>query len=123
MLAPDHEHLAELRLSPRKKLRRPLYEIHLPDGEMLRGREGTVPSLFLWLVMLPLVLIYLIGPTLSDMPADEVGFPLRTAWKRPGGLIGRVVMTGSARGRFRDPGEGLDHRVAYAQVVAKYWKQ
>ncbi|MFI2236871.1 hypothetical protein [Streptomyces chrestomyceticus] len=123
VLAPDHAHLAELRLTPRKKLRRPRYEIHLPSGEMLRGREGTVPSLLLWLVMLPFVLVYLVALTLSDMPADEVGSPLRTAWKRPGGVIGRVAMTESARGRFRVPGDGLDHRVAYAQAVAKYWKQ
>lgn len=123
VLTPDHRQLAELRLPPKKKRWRPTYEIHLPDGEVLRGREGTVPSLLLCLVLLPLVLIYLIGLALSDMPADDVGSPLRTAWKRPGGLIGRVVMTESARGRFRVPGEGLDHRVAYAQAVAKYWKQ
>ncbi|MFI5522246.1 hypothetical protein [Streptomyces platensis] len=123
VLTPDHEHLAELRLPPRKKRWRPAYEIHLPEGTVLRGREGTVPSLLLCLVMLPFVLLYLVGLALSDSPADDVTAPLRTAWKRPGELFGRAALTESARGRFRVRGDGLDHRVAYAQAVAKYWER
>lgn len=122
VLTPGHEPLAELRLPPRKKRWRPRYEIHLPDGTVLHGREGTVPSLLLCLVLLPLVLVYLAGLALSDMPAASIGAPLRTAWKRQGGLFGRTVMTESVRGRFRVRGDEVDHRVAYAQAVAKYWK-
>ncbi|MFH8344739.1 hypothetical protein [Streptomyces sp. NPDC018045] len=123
VLTPDHQHLAELRLPPRKKRWRPAYEIHLPDGTTLRGREGTVPSLLLCLVLLPFVLIYQVGLAVSDHPIDEIGSPLRTAWKRPGGLFGRAALTESARGRFRARGDSLDHRVAYAQAVAKYWER
>ncbi|MGW5942845.1 hypothetical protein ACWIG3_02825 [Streptomyces celluloflavus] len=123
VLTPDHEHLAELRLPPRKKRRRPTYEIHLPDGTVLRGRGGTVPSLLLWLVLLPFVLLHLVGMALSDVPFDGIGSPLRTAWKRPGKPFSRAALTESARGRFRVPGDGLDHRVAYAQAVAKYWER
>ncbi|MEU0841520.1 hypothetical protein ABZ370_18910 [Streptomyces sp. NPDC005962] len=122
VLTPDHEPLAELRLPTRKKRWRPRYEIHLPDGTVLHGREGTVPSLLLCLVLLPLVLLYLAGLAVSDMPADSLGAPLRTAWKRRGVFFGRAAMTESVRGRFRVRGDGLDHRVAYAQVVAKYWQ-
>ncbi|WJY39250.1 hypothetical protein QT196_19300 [Streptomyces sp. P9-2B-2] len=53
------------------------------------------------------------------MPTD----PLQAAWKRPGKLFGRAALTESAGGRFRVRGDGLDHRVAYAQAVAKYWKR
>ncbi|WP_039938035.1 hypothetical protein [Streptomyces himastatinicus] len=122
VLTPGHEPLAELRLPQRRKQYRPLNEIHLPDGTVLHGREGTVPSLLLCLVLLPLVLVYLVVMALSDMPADSLDAPLRTAWKRPGALFGRAAMTESARGRFRVREGGLDHRVAYAQAVAKYWK-
>lgn len=122
VLTPDHEPLAELRLPQRKKQYRPRHEIHLPDGTVLHGREGTVPSLLLCLVLLPLVLVYLLVMALSDMPAGYLDAPLRTAWKRPGALFGRAAMTESARGRFRVREDGLDHRVAYAQAVAKYWK-
>ncbi|MGW9044857.1 hypothetical protein ACWGQL_20190 [Streptomyces lydicus] len=123
VLTPDHEHLAELRLPPKKKRWRPVYEIHLPDGTVLRGREGTVPSLLLCLVMLPFVLLYLVALALSDSPADAITAPLRTAWKRPGELFGRAALTESARGRFRVPDDRLDHRVAYAQAAAKYWER
>ncbi|BCK70164.1 hypothetical protein Srufu_041170 [Streptomyces libani subsp. rufus] len=123
VLTPDHEHLAELRLPPREMRWRPAYEIHLPDGTVLRGREGTVPSLLLCLVMLPLVLLYFVGLALSDSPADDVSAPLRTAWKRPGQLVGRAALTESARGRFRVMDDRLDHRVAYAQAAAKYWER
>ncbi|MFD7506268.1 hypothetical protein [Streptomyces sp. NPDC059850] len=122
VLTPDHEPLAELRLPPRKKQWRPLNEIHLPDGTVLHGREGTVPSLLLCLVLLPLVLVYFVVLALSDMPADSLDAPLRTAWKRRGVRFGRAAMTESARGRFRVRGGGIDHRVAYAQAVAKYWR-
>jgi len=122
VLTPGHEPLAELRLPPRKKRWRPRYEIHLPDGTVLHGREGTVPSLLLCLVLLPLVLLYLAGLAVSDMTADSLGVPLRTAWKRRGVFFGRAAMTESVRGRFRVRGDGLDHRVAYAQAVAKYWQ-
>ena len=84
MLTPDHEHLAELRLPPKKKPWRPAYEIHLPDGTVLRGREGTVPSLLLCLVMLPFVLLYLVALALSDSPAE----PPPPHCERPGS--GRV---------------------------------
>ncbi|MFC9881616.1 hypothetical protein ACFVJW_18775 [Streptomyces libani] len=123
VLTPDHEHLAELRLPPKKKRWRPVYEIHLPDGTVLRGREGTVPSLLLCLVMLPFVLLYLVALTLSDSPADATTAPLRTVWKRPGELFGRAALIESARGRFRVPDDRLDHRVAYAQAAAKYWER
>ncbi|MEV6563509.1 hypothetical protein [Streptomyces kronopolitis] len=123
VLTPDHEHLAELRLPPKKKRWRPVYEIHLPDRTVLRGREGTVPSLLLCLVMLPFVLLYLVALALSDSPADTTTAPLRTTWKRPGELFGRAALTESARGRFRVPGDRLDHRVAYAQAAAKYWER
>ncbi|MFF4604344.1 hypothetical protein ACFY12_16660 [Streptomyces sp. NPDC001339] len=123
VLTPDHEHLAELLLPPRKKRWRPVCEILLPDGTVLRGREGTVPSLLLWLVLLPFVLLYLVGLALSDVPFDGIGSPLRTAWKRPGRLVGRAALTESVRGRFRVRGDRLDHRVAYAQAVAKYWER
>ncbi|MEU1803863.1 hypothetical protein [Streptomyces sp. NPDC019937] len=122
VLTSDHELLAELLLPPRKTRWRRPYEIHLPDGTVLRGREGTVPSLLLCAVLLPLVLLYLVGLALSDMPAASIGAPLRTAWKRQGASIARAVMTESVRGRFRVRDDGLDHRVAYAQAVAKYWK-
>lgn len=122
VLSPDHEPLAELRLPPRKKRWRPVYEIHLPDGTVLHGRKGTVPSLLLCLVLLPLVLVYLVVMALSDTPPDSLDAPLRTAWKRPGAFFGRAAMTESVRGRFRVREGGLDHRVAYAQAVAKYWK-
>ncbi|MEU8679937.1 hypothetical protein [Streptomyces sp. NPDC048611] len=124
VLTPDREQLAELCLPPRqKKWWRPLYEIHLPDGTVLQGREGTVPSLLLWLVQLPFYLLYLVALVFSDSPPpDAVTAPLRTAWKRPGQFFGRVALTESARGRFRVRGDRLDHRVAYAQAVAKYWK-
>ncbi|WP_411134719.1 hypothetical protein [Streptomyces sp. C10] len=123
VLTPDHEHLAELHLPPRKKRWRPSYEIHLPDGTVLRGREGTVPSLLLCLVVLPFVLLYLVALAFSDSPAGATTAPLRTAWKRPGALFGRAALTESARGRFRVRGDRLDHRVAYAQAVAKYWER
>ncbi|MFD7662357.1 hypothetical protein [Streptomyces sp. NPDC059788] len=124
MLGPDGEQqLAELRMPPRKKRWRPVYEIRLPDGTVLRGREGTVPSLLLCLVLLPFVLLYLVALTLSDSPAGTATAPLRTAWKRPGGRFGRAALTESARGRFRVRGAGLDRRVAYAQAVAKYWER
>ncbi|MFE1174368.1 hypothetical protein [Streptomyces sp. NPDC058773] len=123
VLTPDHEHLAELRLPPKKKRWRPVYEIHLPDGTVLRGREGTVPSLLLCLVMLPFVLLYLVALALSDSPGDAIAAPLRTAWKPPGELFGRAALTESARGRFRVPDDRLDHRVAYAQAAAKYWER
>ncbi len=123
VLTPDQEHLAELRLPPRKKRWRPTYEIHLPDGTVLRGREGTVPSMLLCLVLLPFVLLYLVGLALSDVPFDGIGSPLRTAWKRPGEPFSRAALTESARGRFRVRGDRLDHRVAYAQAVAKYWER
>ncbi|WP_336047340.1 hypothetical protein [Streptomyces sp. CA2R101] len=123
VLTPDHEHLAELRLPPREKRWRPAYVIHLPDGTALHGREGTVPSLLLCLVLLPFVLLYLIALTLSDSPGDLPTAPLRTAWKRPGELFGRAALTESMRSRFRVHGERLDHRVAYAQAVAKYWER
>lgn len=122
VLAPDHEFLAELRLPPRKKRWRRTFEIHLPDGTVLRGQEGTVPSLLLCLALLPFVLLYLVALTLSDSPAGATAAPLRTAWKRPGELFGRAALTESARGRFRVHGDLLDHRVAYAQAVAKYWE-
>ncbi|MFF7650668.1 hypothetical protein ACFZCY_12560 [Streptomyces sp. NPDC007983] len=122
VLTPDHELVAELGLPPRKKRWRRLYEIHLPDGTVLHGREGTVPSLLLCLLLLPLALLYLVGLAMSDMPAADFSAPLRTAWKRQGAVFGRVAMTESVRGRFRVRGDGLDHRVAYAQAVAKYWK-
>jgi hypothetical protein len=122
VLTPDHETLAELCLPPRKKRWRRRYEIHLPDGTVLHGREGTVPSLLLCVVLLPLALLYLVGLALSDMPAASIGAPLRTAWKRQGAFFGRAAMTESVRGRFRVRDDGLDHRVAYAQAVAKYWK-
>ncbi|MGW2393996.1 hypothetical protein ACWCYK_31560 [Streptomyces lydicamycinicus] len=121
VLTPDHQHLAELRLPPSKKRWRPSYEIHLPDGTVLRGREGTVPSLLLCLVVLPFVLLYLVALAFSDSPAGVFTAPLRTAWKRPGALFGRAALTESAGGRFRVQGDRLDHRVAYAQAVAKYW--
>ncbi|WP_368396482.1 hypothetical protein [Streptomyces sclerotialus] len=114
--------MAELRLPPRKKRWRPLCEIHLPDGTVLHGREGTVPSLLLCLALLPLVLLWQVGLALADLPADDIGAPLRTAWKRQGALFGRSAMTESARGRFRARGDRLDHRVAHAQAVAKCWK-
>ncbi|GGX48613.1 hypothetical protein [Streptomyces noursei] len=123
VLTPDHEQLAELRLPPRKKRWRPAYEILLPDGTVLRGREGTVPSLLLCLVLLPLTLLYLVALALSDSPAGAATAPLRTAWKRPGMPLGRAALAESARGRFRVGGDGLDHRVAYAQAVAKYWER
>ncbi|WP_330317381.1 hypothetical protein OG301_18510 [Streptomyces platensis] len=124
VLTPDHEHLAELRLPPRKKRWRPAHEIHLPDGTVLRGREGTVPSLLLWLVTLPFALLYLVALALSDSPPSGASTaPFRTSWKRPGKLCGRAALTESARGRFRVRGDGLDHRVAYAQAVAKYWER
>ncbi|GAA3189391.1 MULTISPECIES: hypothetical protein [Streptomyces] len=123
VLTPDHEPLAELRLPPRKKRWRPAYEIHLPDGTVLLGREGTVPSLLLCLALLPLVLLYQVGLALSDLPSDDIGSPLRTAWKQPGKLLGRAPLTESARGRFRVRDDRLDHRVAYAQAVAKYWER
>ncbi|OKI00239.1 hypothetical protein A6A06_24150 [Streptomyces sp. CB02923] len=123
VLTPDHRHLAELRLPPRKKRWRPTYEIGLPDGTELRGREGTVPSLLLCLVLLPFVLLMLAAMALSDSPAGTTTAPLRTAWKRPGELFGRAALTETARGRFRARGDGLDHRVAYAQAVAKYWER
>ncbi|MFE7544698.1 hypothetical protein [Streptomyces platensis] len=123
VVTPDHVHLAELRLPPRNKRWRPTHEIHLPDGTVLRGREGTVPSLVLWLVKLPFALLYLVALALSDSPAEDSTAPLRTAWKRPGTLFGRAALTESARGRFRVRGDGLDHRVAYAQAVAKYWER
>ncbi|RNG33484.1 hypothetical protein [Streptomyces botrytidirepellens] len=122
VLTPEHELLAELRLPPRKKRWRRLYEIHLPDGTVLHGREGTVPSLLLCLLLLPLALLYLVGLAVSDMDAPDFSAPLRTAWKRQGASFGRVAMTESVRGRFRVRDDGLDHRVAYAQAVAKYWK-
>ncbi|WP_435604752.1 hypothetical protein [Streptomyces sp. bgisy130] len=120
---PDHEHLAELRLPPCKKRWRPSCEIHLPDGTVLRGRQGTVPSLLLCLGVLPFVLVYLVALAFSDSPAGATTAPLRTAWKRPGELFGRAALTESARGRFRVQGGRLDHRVAYAQAVAKYWER
>ncbi|MGG2464009.1 hypothetical protein ACO0M4_30205 [Streptomyces sp. RGM 3693] len=123
VLTPDHKHLAELRLPPRKKRWRPTYEIHLPDGTVLRGREGTAPSLLLCLVLLPVVLLYLVALALSDSPAGTTTAPLRTAWKQPGKPFSRAALTESARGRFRLRGDGLDHRVAYAQAVAKYWER
>ncbi|MFI0259032.1 hypothetical protein ACH4OW_08355 [Streptomyces sp. NPDC017056] len=117
--------MAELRLPARKKRWRAACEIRLPDGTVLRGREGTVPSLILYALLLPFVLAYLVALTLSDSPADAVNAPLRTAWKRPGEVFGRAALTESARGRFRvrGGGAGLDHRVAYAQAVAKYWER
>ncbi|MFB6437900.1 hypothetical protein ACFCVY_14165 [Streptomyces sp. NPDC056411] len=123
VLTPDHAHLAELRLPPRKKRWRPAYEIRLPDGTVLRGREGTVPSLLLCLVILPFALVYQVGLALTDLPTDDITAPLRTAWKRPGELFGRATLTESVRGRFRVRGDRLDHRVAYAQAVAKYWER
>ncbi|MFF2921735.1 hypothetical protein ACFVTP_04845 [Streptomyces celluloflavus] len=123
VLAPDDEQLAELRLPPRRKRWRPAYEIHLPDGTVLRGREGTVPSLLLCLVLLPFVLLYLVVLALSDSPAGASAAPLRTVWKRPGELFGRAALAESTRGRFRVRGDGLDRRVAYAQAVAKYWER
>ncbi|MFI0818110.1 hypothetical protein ACH4TX_16770 [Streptomyces sp. NPDC021098] len=122
VLTPEHELLAELCLPPRKKRWRPRYEIHLPDGTVLHGREGTVPSLLLCLVLLPLALLYAAGLAVSDMDAPDFSAPLRTAWKRQGAVFGRVAMTESVRGRFRVRGDVLDHRVACAQAVAKYWK-
>jgi len=56
------------------------------------------------------------------MDAPDFSAPLRTAWKRQGAGFGRVAMTESVRGRFRVRDDGLDHRVAYARAVAKYWK-
>ncbi|GFE21148.1 hypothetical protein ACFVJW_27200 [Streptomyces libani] len=123
VLTPNHEHLAELHLPPREKRWRPSYEIHLPDGTVLRGREGTMPSQLLCLVQLPFVLLYLVALAFSDSPAGTFTAPLRTAWKRPGALFGRATLTESARGRFRVRGDRLDHRVAYAQAVAKYWER
>ncbi|MYT29290.1 MULTISPECIES: hypothetical protein [unclassified Streptomyces] len=123
VLTPDHEELAELRLPPRKKRWRPAYEIHLPDGTVLHGREGTTPSLLLCLVLLPLVLLYMAALALSDSPAGATTAPLRTVWKRPGKPFGRAALTESARGRFRVHSAELDHRVAYAQAVAKYWER
>ncbi|MFH9420041.1 hypothetical protein [Streptomyces sp. NPDC017529] len=83
------------------------------------------PSLILCVVLLPFVLLYLVALALSDSPAGTAAAPLRTAWKHPGGLFGRAALTESARGRFRvrGGGLGLDHRVAYAQAVAKYWER
>ncbi|MGW1789421.1 hypothetical protein ACWCO0_10435 [Streptomyces tubercidicus] len=123
VLTPDHEHLAELRLPPRKKRWRPACEIHLPDGTVLCGRAGTVPSLLLCLVLLPFVLLYLAALVVSDSPAATITAPLRTAWKRPGELFGRAALTESVRGRFRVRGDRVDRRVAYAQAVAKYWER
>ncbi|MFE7314282.1 hypothetical protein ACFU7T_14555 [Streptomyces sp. NPDC057555] len=123
VLTPDHEHLAELHLPPRKKRWRPPYEIHLPDGIVLRGQQGTAPSLLLCLVLLPFTLLYMAALALSDAPAGTTTAPLRTAWKQPGKPFSRATLTESARGRFRAGGEGLDHRVAYAQAVAKYWER
>ncbi|MER6839917.1 hypothetical protein [Streptomyces platensis] len=74
------DHHDELRLPPRKKRWRPAHEIHPPDGTVLRGREGTVPSLVLCLVMLPFVLLYLVALALSASPGDVPTDPLRTAW-------------------------------------------
>ncbi|MGA5560290.1 hypothetical protein ACPCUV_03765 [Streptomyces platensis] len=76
-----------------------------------------MPSLLLCLLVLPFVLLYLVGLALSGSPADDITAPLRTARKRPGQLVGRAALTESARGRFRVRGDGLDHRVAYAQTV------
>lgn len=123
VLSPDHDQLAHLRLPARKKRWRPVYEIHLPDGGLLCGREGTVPSLLGCLVLLPFVLVYLVVLAMSDSPAGAMGAPLRTAWKRPGDIFGRAALTESARGRFRARDNDLDHRVAYAQAVAKYWER
>lgn len=123
VLTPDHEQLAELRLPPRKKRWRRTYEIHLPHGIALRGREGTVPSLLLCLALLPLTLLYMVALTLSDSPAGTTTAPLRTAWKQSGKPFSRAALSESARGRFRIGREGLDQRVAYAQAVAKYWER
>ncbi|MCL6297132.1 hypothetical protein [Streptomyces kronopolitis] len=123
VLTPEHEQLAALRLPPRKKRWRPAYEIHLPDGAVLHGREGTVPSLLLCLVLLPFVLLYLVALALTDSPADATTAPLRTAWKRPGEPFSRAPLTESVRGRFRARDDKLDYRVAYAQAVAKYWER
>lgn len=122
VLTAEHEQLAELRLPPRKKRWRPRYEIQLPDGTVLHGREGTVPSLLLCLAVLPVALLYVAGLVLSDMSAGGAGVPLRTAWRRQGAPLGRAALTESVRGRFRVRGDALDHRVAYAQAVAKYWE-
>ncbi|WP_030662706.1 hypothetical protein [Streptomyces rimosus] len=123
VLTPEGEEVAELRLPSRKKRWRPAYEVRLADGEVLRGREGTVPSLVLWLVLLPFALLYLVALALSDSPAGAALAPLRTAWKRPGDVFGRAALKESARGRFRVREDLLDRRVAYAQAVAKYWER
>ncbi|KEF07875.1 MULTISPECIES: hypothetical protein [Streptomyces] len=123
VLASGGERLAELCLPARKKRWRPMYEIRLAEGTVARGREGSVPSLLLCLVVLPFVLLYLVAMTLSDSPADIPTATLRTVWKRPGGVFGRAVLRESARGRFRVREELLDRRVAYAQAVAKYWER
>ncbi|MET9291805.1 hypothetical protein [Streptomyces sp. NPDC003077] len=117
-----HHLLAELRLPPKKQRWRPAHEIHLPDGGVIRGREGTVPSLVLWVLLLPLVVLYYVVIALSDSPAGTLSSPLRTAWKPVGGTGGGTVMTESARGRFRVRGDRLDRRIGYAQAVAKYWR-
>ncbi|MEU7152582.1 hypothetical protein AB0B79_17815 [Streptomyces sp. NPDC039022] len=123
VLGPDQQHLAEILLPPKKKHWRPVHEVRLPDGTVLRGREGTVPSLLLCLLLLPFVLFYLVAVFVSDSTVGDTDLSLRTAWKRPGKPFGRAVLTETARGRFRVRGDRLDHRVAYAQAVAVYWER
>ncbi|MFH8749158.1 hypothetical protein ACH4GK_20930 [Streptomyces rimosus] len=47
VLASEGERLAELRVPAREKRWRPMYEIRSADGTVVRGREGSVPSLVL----------------------------------------------------------------------------
>ncbi|WP_030021096.1 hypothetical protein [Streptomyces monomycini] len=123
VLGADLQLLAEIRLPPKKKYWRPAHEIQLPDGTVLRGREGTVPSLLVCLVLLPVFLLYLVAVFWSNSDIGATDLQLRTAWKRPGKPFGRAVMTETARGRFRVRGGRLDRRVAYAQAVASYWER
>ncbi|MFD7922139.1 hypothetical protein ACFV3R_23285 [Streptomyces sp. NPDC059740] len=122
VLTPDNKPLADLRLPPKNKRWRPTYEIHLPDGRVLRGREGTVPSLIWSALLAPFLLLYLAALFFSDSAAGTFTAPLRTSWRQQGQSFGRAELIETARGRFQARGAGLDHRVAYAQPVAKHWK-